>query len=236
MILPEWLMPLRKQKRYVCIFNPCSELRVYGLGTLVRGGRSCLYALARQVSASVKQVSKKTQDEMVNMSMGLRVFMTETEEKLNSKADAKALLQKAGWTEVRDLMGELSAHLSEKLHQSSSTFKGLNEKISNMDCNQSVSGSVKCISCARLIAPSPSRSAAIWSKNPLDPELSGGAEEHVHRMKIASAHLYIADKMPAIESAQKGSVFCLFFGVPPGCGAAAFLHSVSLMMIMDLFL
>jgi hypothetical protein len=77
---------------------------------------------------------------MVNMSMGLRVFMTETEEKLNRKSDAKALLQKAGWTEVRDLMGELSAHLSEKLHQSSSTLsstlKGLNEKISNMDCNQ----------------------------------------------------------------------------------------------------
>ena len=178
--------------------------------------------LARQVSASVKQVSKKTQDEMVNMSMGLRVFMTETEEKLNRKSDAKALLQKAGWTEVRDLMGELSAHLSEKLHQSSSTFKGLNEKISNMDCNQSVSGSVKCISCARLIAPSPSRSAAHWSKNPLDPELSVGAEEHVHRMKIASAHLYSADKMPAIESAQKGSVFCLFFGVAPGVALLLF--------------
>ena len=196
-------------------------------------------APARQVNVRIKQVSKKTQDEMVNMSMGLRVFMTETEEKLNGKPDAKALLQKAGWTEVRDLMGELSAHLSEKLHQSSSTLssalKGLNEKISNMEGNQSVSGSVKCISCARLIAPSPSRSAAHWSKNPLDPELSGGAEEHVHRMKIASAHLYSADKMPAIESAQRGSVFCLFFVVPPGCGTAAFLHSVPLMMIIDLF-
>ena len=227
MILPEWLMPLRKQKRYVCICNPCSERRVYGLGTLVRGGRSCECASkASECKCQTKQVSKKTQDEMVNMSMGLRVFMTETEEKLNSKADAKALLQKAGWTEVRDLMGELSAHLSEKLHQSSSTLsstlKGLNEKIANMDFKQSVSGSVKCISCARLIAPSPSRSAAHWSKNPLDPELSVGAEEHVHRMKIASAHLYSADKMPAIESAQKGSVFCLFFGVAPGVALLLF--------------
>ena len=55
-------------------------------------------------------------------------------------------------------------------------------------------------------------------------------------MKIASAHLYSADKMPAIESAQKGSVFCLFFGVRPGCGSATSLHSVPLMMIMDPFL
>lgn len=145
---------------------------------------------------------------MVDMSMGLRIFMTETEEKLKSKADAKALLQKAGWTEVRDLMGELNAHLSEKVHHSSSTLKGLYEKISNIDGKQSASGSVKCISCSRLVAPSPSKSATHWSKNPLDPQLSGGAEEHVHRMKIASAHLYSTDKMPAIESAQKGSVFC----------------------------
>jgi len=37
----------------------------------------------------------------------LRVFISETEEKLGTKADAKALLQKAGWTEVRELMGEI---------------------------------------------------------------------------------------------------------------------------------
>ena len=154
-----------------------------------------------------KQVSKKTQDEMIDMSMGLRVFMTVTEAKLSSKADAKALLQKAGWTEVRDLMGELSAHLSEKLHHSSSTLKGLNEKISNMD-GKSASGSLKCISCARPVAPS--KPIAHWSKNPLDPELLGGAEEHVHRMKIASAHLYSTDKMPAIESAQRSGVLFFF--------------------------
>ena len=73
-------------------------------------------ALIADSAREAAEVSKKTQDDMVALSMGLRVFMTETEEKLEGKADSKALLQKAGWSEVRDLMGELSAHLSEKLH------------------------------------------------------------------------------------------------------------------------
>ena len=98
-----------------------------------------------------KQLSKKTQEEMVSLSMGLRVYMTETDEKINQKADSKVLLQKAGWTEVRDLMGELSAHMSEKLHHSSTELKGLNNKISNLG-SKGASGFVKCISCSRPVA------------------------------------------------------------------------------------
>ena len=61
----------------------------------------------RAGAAEAKEVSKKTQDDMVQLSMGLRVFMTETDDKLSGKADAKALLHKAGWSEVRDLMVRL---------------------------------------------------------------------------------------------------------------------------------
>ena len=143
----------------------------------------------------------------MNLSMGLRVFMTETDEKIKSKADSKSLLQKAGWTEVRDLMGELSAHMSEKLHHSSKDLKGLNEKISNLG-SKGASGMLKCISCARPVAGG--KSVTHWSKNPLDPELASGAEAHVQRIKTAAAHLHNADRMPAIDGAQRSPVLCIY--------------------------
>ena len=157
-----------------------------------------------------EQVSKKTQDDMVDLSMGLRVFMTETEEKLNSKADAKALLQKAGWTEVRDLMGELSAHMSEKLHHSSSELKGLNERISTLGGKSGASGLLKCISCSRPVPAQ--KNVSYWSKSSLDPDGVSGGDAHVQRIKTAAAHHHSPDKMPAIDGARhSGLVWLLTF-------------------------
>jgi len=139
-------------------------------------------ALIADSAREAAEVSKKTQDEMVTLSMGLRVFMTETEEKLEGKADSKALLQKAGWSEVRDLMGELSAHLSEKLHHSSDQLKGLNSKIARLG-GQDTSSAIKCISCSRPLPANSPKPLAHWSKNAEHHDFAETA--HVQRIKTA---------------------------------------------------
>jgi hypothetical protein len=172
-----------------------------------------------------KQVSKRTQDEMVDLSMGLSAFMSQIEDKLSSKADVKALLQKASWTEVRDLMADLSAHMGEKINHTSTEIKGLQQKISNMgDTGGNALGVLKCISCSRPIAAAKTEGHVhFWSKNPMDPELMSGGDAHVQRIKTVNAHLHHADKMPAIDGARPSAVFffaphvphLLYYHIPP---------------------
>jgi len=148
---------------------------------------------------------------MVDLSMGLSAFMSQIEDKLSSKADVKALLQKASWTEVRDLMADLSAHMGEKIYHTSTEIKGLQQKISNIgDTGGNALGVMKCISCSRPIAAVKTEGHVhFWSKNPMYPELMSGGDAHVQRIKTVNAHLHHADKMPAIDGARPSAVQAL---------------------------
>ena len=147
------------------------------------------------------ELSKKSAKDLVDISSSLSRFIAETEDNLHKKADAKTLLQKAGWSEVRDLMRELSAHTNEKIRASSLELKSVRDKINilNGDTRRDTTGLLKCISCARPLPPGKPPHKAV-----IEPDLCDrpGGCEHVQRIKKTAAHLH-AEKMPVIEGARQ---------------------------------
>ena len=147
------------------------------------------------------ELSKKSAKDLVDISSSLSSFIAETEENLHKKADVKSLLQKAGWSEVRDLMCELSAHMNEKIRVSSLELKSVRDKINilNGDTRRDTMGLLKCISCARPLPPGKPPHKAVIEPDLCDPP---GGCEHVQRIKKTAVHLH-AEKMPVIDGARQ---------------------------------